>query len=170
MNRGSIAVSGKVFCCSAECPHQLWGSSASLQRAPVSLPTVQRPTAHLHPQWTHTSIPPPIYPNGTQRRNCAFLGASAHRAHKVAIRPVTRLPDVARPDERLTVMLQDGLWQTGDRGNTNRREFAHFRYANTGLASRLLCNSFLAMQASVRAPQPLNALSPVVTICTASLT
>ena len=113
---------------------------------------------------------PPIYPNGTQRRNCAFLGASAHRAHKVAIRPVTRLPDVARPDERLTVMLQDGLWQTGDRGNTNRREFAHFRYANTGLASRLLCNSFLAMQASVRAPQPLNALSPVVTICTASLT
>jgi hypothetical protein len=77
--------------------------------------------------------------------------ASAPRAHKVAIRPVIQLPDVAHTDERLTVMLQRwavAKWQTGD---------------DTGLASRLFCKRFLAMQASVRAPQPLNAFGTVVT-------
>ena len=99
--------------CSSERPHQLCGSLGLLATGTADLSRRYNapPLTAIH----SGPIPllPPIRPNGTKRRNFVFSGASAGRAHKVAIRPVIQLPDVAHPDESVTAML----WQTGDDGH-----------------------------------------------------
>jgi len=120
MNRGSIAARGKVLCLLSRASTPILGPTRpSCNGYRGSFPTVQRPTTHLHPQRTHTSIPPT--PNTSKwhaKNKLCILGTSARRAHKVAIRPVIQLPDVAHPDESLTVMLQ--RWAVA---NSTQRQF-----------------------------------------------
>jgi len=92
--------------CSSERPHQLWGpldllatGTEDLSRRYNALPltsTQSGPIPLLHPS---------PYVQMARKGETAFFGASARRAHKVAIRPVIQLPDVAHPDESPTVML-----------------------------------------------------------------
>jgi hypothetical protein len=93
--------------------------STSLQRVPVictdGATPYHSPPSTVDP-YLHSTLPHHVSKWHAEEKLC-ILGASAPHAHKVAIRPVIQVPDVAHTDERLTVMLRRwavAKWQTGD--------------------------------------------------------